>query len=237
MTIRLVEMHDIPFEDHRLGRHILHDPKSWEYQEDLPRMAASKLKDVQHRIYDPLPEPIQRVGCCTMVAECQMGNVKGNRKKGQILDMDVAVQGYSLATKLDPYPGTYPPTDTGSSGLSAAKAACQMGIATRYDWYFNMAALLTALQLHPISFGGNWHYDMFRATTDRPLVHPTGEIAGGHQWIISGYRANAKLLVGECWWGKEFGRTGRFYISEKDFGDLFAARGDAHWTWRKNPTA
>lgn len=233
MTIRLVKIHDIPFEDSRLGRHIAHDPMSWDYQEKLPKLSQSQFKDVQHRRWDPTPEPIQRIGCCTAVAECMMGNAKDNRVHGEILDMDVAVQMYSLATVLDPFPGKYPPTDTGSSGLSAAKAACKMGLAVRYDWYFTMQDLLVALQLHPISFGGNWYYDMFNATYDKPLVKPTGAVAGGHQWVLSGYRANDRLIVGECWWGKTFGRNGRFYIAEDDFRKMFEARGDAHWTWRK----
>ncbi len=222
----------IPFEDGRLGRHVVHDPRSWDFQEELPRR-AEPLRDVQHRRYDPRPEPRQEIGCCTGVGECMLGNAKNNRVKGVILGMDRAVEVYSLATTLDPFQGTYPPTDTGSSGLAAAKAAVQLGIAEKYVWYFTLEDVLRALQNHPISFGGLWTYDMFRATRDNPLVRPTGAVAGGHQWVLSGYRAKDELIVGECWWGSGFGRNGRFYISTPDFQRLYENRGDAHYTYRK----
>ena len=152
---------------------------------------------------------------------------------GKVLNMQDALDGYSLATKLDPFQGTWPPTDTGSSGLAAAKAAVQLGIAEKYIWYFSVDDVLLALQEHPISFGGAWYYDMFNATRTNPVVRPTGSIAGGHQWVLSGYRAKEELIVGECWWGQSFGLNGRFYISVDDFRSLMEDRGDAHYTLRK----
>ncbi len=233
MAAELITEH-IPFEDHRLGRQVVHDPRSWDFQEELPRK-TQPLQSVQHRRYDPWPEPAQRVGSCTGVAEAMLGNAVGNRVMGEVLDMDDAEQIYSLATKLDPFPGIYPPEDTGSSGLGAAKATIKIGISVRYVWYFSVEDVLLALQKHPISFGGLWYYDMFRATWNNPVVRPTGSVAGGHQWMLSGYNAKDELISGECWWGKQFGRNGRFYISVRDFRTLMENRGDAHYTYRKNP--
>lgn len=226
----------IPFEDRRLGRHVVHDPKSWDYQELLPRRTV-ELKSVQHRRYDPIPEPNQPVGCCTMVAECLMGNTKGNRVKGQVLNMQTALDGYSIATSIDPFEGVYPPEDTGSSGLAAAKAAVRLGLADKYLWYFSVESVLLGLQKHPISFGGKWMYDMFYASREHPVVRPTGEVAGGHQWTLSGYDAKNKLIAGECWWGKGFGINGRFYISVEDFRTLMEDNGDAHFTIRRGANA
>jgi hypothetical protein len=222
------------FEDHRLGRHVYHDLRSVNYREELPRK-TTPLRTVQHRRYDPRPEPNQDIGCCTMVAECMMANTKGNRVRGKVLNMQDAEEGYSLATQLDPWEGSYPPNDTGSSGLAAAKAAVQLGIATDYVWYFSVEEVLQALQLHPVSFGGIWTWDMFNCTQDHPVIYPTGEIAGGHQWLLSGYLANDHMIAGECWWGPVFGRNGRFYISVDDFRTLMEQDGDAHYTRRKNP--
>lgn len=222
----------IPFDDPRLGRHVVHDSQSWDYQEKLPRQ-TTRLRTVQHRRYDPIPEPNQEIGCCTFVAECMLGNTKGNRVMGEVLDMDLAVRGYGLATQLDPFDGIYPPNDTGSSGLAAAKAAVQLGIAVEYVWYFSVEDVLIGLQSHPISFGGKWTYDMFDANRINALVRPTGEVAGGHQWVLSGYVASEELIVGECWWGPDFGYNGRFYITVSDFRSLMEDRGDAHYTVRK----
>jgi len=231
-----VEYIEIPFDDPRLGRHVAHDPKSWDYQEELPR-TAEPLRSVQHRRYDPYPEPNQPIGCCTFVAECMLANTKGNRVKGKVLNMADAIEGYSLATRLDPFKGEYPPTDTGSSGLAAAKAAVELGIAEKYVWYFNIDDFLLALQKHPVSFGGRWYRDMFKANAQNPIVKPTGSVAGGHQWVASGYRAKEELIVGECWWGKRFGINGRFMISVEDFRFLYENHGDAHYTIRKGQNA
>lgn len=234
MSTNDIEVVTIPQFSKRLGRNVVHDPRSRDYEADLPRTAAP-LKSVQHRRYDPRPEPRQMVGCCTFVAECMLGNTVGNRVMGQVLNMKDALRGYSLATQLDPFRGTYPPEDTGSSGLGAAKAAVQLGIATRYEWYFGTEAILRGLQERPISFGGLWYWDMFKATSYDPLVRPTGGVAGGHQWVASGYNAKERLIIGECWWGSAFGRNGRFYIAENDFDFLVNNRGDAHFTYRKMP--
>jgi hypothetical protein len=225
----------IPFEDPRLGRHIAHDPRSWDHRQELPR-TAEPLRSVQHRRYDPRPEPAQQIGCCTFVAECMMANAKGNRKKGEVLNMEDAENGYSLATSIDEFGGQYPPLDTGSSGLAAAKAAVQLGIASQYVWYFTVEDVLLALQDHVVSFGGYWYYSMFAADRYNPQVSVGGGIAGGHQWLLSGYRAREELIVGECWWGPEFGIDGRFYISVNDFRGLMADGGDAHYTYRKEAT-
>lgn len=227
-----LKIEQTPFNDHRLGRVIVHDPKSWDHQEKLP-MLTTPLVSVQHRRYDPIPEPNQQVGCCTMVSECMLGNTVGNRVTGKVLNMDDALRGYSIATGIDPFPYSWPPHDTGSSGLAAAKAAVQMGIAVEYVWYFTLEQILQGLQKHPISFGGYWYGDMFGATYTKPIVRPTGSLEGGHQWVLSGYDAKEKLIAGECWWGKSFGRNGRFYIAVEDFRTLQEADGDAHFTLRK----
>jgi hypothetical protein len=223
----------IPFVDSRLGRHIVHDPRSRNFTEQIPRL-ATPLRKVQHRRYDPRPEPNQAIGCCTAVAECMLGNTVGNRVTGKVLGMDLAVIAYGMATSLDPFQGTYPPDDTGSSGLAAAKAMVKLGFAEDYVWYFSVDEVLRALQFHPISFGGIWTHDMFNATWGNPVIRPTGEVAGGHQWLLSGYDPKSNLISGECWWGN-WGRNGRFYISVQDFGTLLEDNGDAHFTRRKMP--
>ncbi|MDT5014694.1 MAG: hypothetical protein QOD39_854, partial [Mycobacterium sp.] len=47
---------------------------------------------------------------------------------------EFAVQLYSDATALDPYPGTYPPDDTGSSGLAICKVLKARRTIRAYRW-------------------------------------------------------------------------------------------------------
>jgi hypothetical protein len=131
----------LPRNDIRLGRTIVHDPASRGFA-----MRATVDRSTWHsktiRVYDPVPNPNQCHGECTFVAESVMFNAVGNRKSGVVLGMDTAHRGYSLATTLDPFAGSWTaPTwdDTGSSGLAAAKAAQQLGLGGEYRWIFNGA--------------------------------------------------------------------------------------------------
>lgn len=202
-------------------------------------MSTTKRRDKTHRIYDPRPNPKQLWGNCSFVAECVMGNSVGNRVKGVTLDMYDADRGYSLATTLDPFPGQWPPEDTGSSGLAAAKAAVQLGYSSHYEWYFGIDAVLDGLQQHALSVGTWWYWDMFTATGARPLVRPTGGKAGGHQWTLYKYDpSTSPLYIGKqrvggiCWWGPSF-RT--FELTVDDFAELLADDGDVHRSIRANP--
>jgi hypothetical protein len=124
----------LPSTDFRLGRHVEHDPRSRAYAVTTRRVTT--VKSFRHKVFDPTPTPNQRIGCCTGVDQCVRADARGNRVRGEILGMDVAVSIYRRATVLDAFPGSYPPNDTGSSGLAAAKAAKEAGIIDRvtYGW-------------------------------------------------------------------------------------------------------
>jgi hypothetical protein len=228
------DLHVIRIEqqDPRLGRHVVHDPRSRNFA--APRQAVTR-RNKAHRIYDPRPNPNQPRGNCTGCAETMMANTVGNRVVGSVLGMGIADKIYSRATELDPWPGSWPPTDIGSSGTAAAKAAVEMGIGERYDWYFGLDAVLDGLQRSPISVGTWWYFDMFHVEPGTLRVHPTGGKAGGHQWLLRGHDVSASKTVGQqiiegaCWWGAYH----YFRMTVDEFADLLADDGDAHYTKRK----
>jgi hypothetical protein len=224
--------------DPRLGRQVVHDPRSRRF----PFQATTEpaRRDVTLRVYQPRPLPNQLLGCCTGVAECVMADTAGNRVKGQTLGMGDAVKIYSQATQLDPWDGQYPPTDTGSSGLAAAKAAVEFGIGSRYEWIFNgpdgILAALTAG--HPVSVGTWWLHDMWDVDPTTGLIHVGGNRDGGHQWTVIGYRRKLDAFLGQCWWHPwGYRNTGRFLIRRAELADLLNDDGDAHITRRRVPTA
>lgn len=221
--------------DPRLGRQVVHDPRSrdFEYQ---PRTAAKPLMQQRwrHRVYGPRVTPNQPVGCCTGVDQAVKANTVGNRRRGEILDMDDALRFYSRATELDPWQGNWPPQDTGSSGLAACKAAAEAGVIERYEWVFSGPdAVLAALREHPVGVGAWWYYDMFNPEPGSLLVHPSGGRAGGHQWTLIGWEPKLRAFEGLCWWGPNFGAKGRFRIRYDDLAGLLADDGDCHVTYRR----
>src|SRR5262249_29803098 len=72
-----------------------------------------------------------------------------------------AVQLYSDATKADGYPGTYPPDDTGSSGLAICKVLKARNTIKGYRWARTSYGLLQLLQNGPVLQGMPWYEAFF----------------------------------------------------------------------------
>lgn len=223
MSVELYHKH-LPFTDPRLGRHVLHDPRSrgfaWPGAVD-----PSTWHDKAIRIYDPKPNPNQPNGCCTACAKAMQFNAVTNRRARTILDMDWAQRFYTLETQIDEFPGEMPQDDTGSNGLASCKAAQQTGDGGEYRWIFNGAAgvVQAIMSGAVVSLGTRWDNDMFNPDS-QGRIHPGGGAAGGHQWPARGFWASKRLILGRCWWG-EFRD---FWISMDDLDSLLADDGDAH---------
>lgn len=132
---------------------------------------------------------------------------------------------YHLATTYDSFDGTYPPTDTGSDGLSVAKAAQSQGLINGYQHALSMDAALAALQRGPVITGVNW-YDGFDSPDANGLVHKTGSVRGGHEFVVVGYDPATKLVKARNSWGTGYGVGGYFYFSDTDWAALLAEQGD-----------
>jgi hypothetical protein len=217
----------IPRQDQRLGRAIVHDPASRRFP-----LRATVDRSTWHtktiRIYDPVPNPNQTIGNCTGCAKAMQLNSLGNRKSGVVLRMPDANRIYSLATTLDPWPGSWTAPewdDTGSSGLAAAKAAQQLGIGGEYRWLFGGAdeVVQAVMDGHVVNIGSYW-YDVMFDQDSAGFIAPGGSVAGGHEWTVRGYVEPKDALVGRCWWGL----FRDFYIKREHLNDLLHQDGDAH---------
>lgn len=224
--------------DRRMGRHVHHDERSRNFAAPPPKRAVER-RDRSHLIYDPQPNPNQSIGNCTCCAEMMLANARGNRVRRQVLKMDDADKAYRIATRIDPFPGQWEPNDTGSDGLSAAKASVQLGIGERYEWYFGLDATLDGLQLHPLSVGTWWMFDMFHPDKNG-RIRPTGGKAGGHQYVLRSHDVSAsRLTIGNqrvglrCWWGS----YRDVWMTVDDFAELLSDDGDVHFTVRAGRNA
>lgn len=211
-------------EDRRLGRQVVHDPASRRFA--LPvTVDREGWRTSSIRVFDPTPNPDQCHGECTFVSKANQGNAVGNRKRGRVFGMEIVHKGYGLATTLDPWQGSFPPDDTGSSGLAAAKAAQILGIGGEYRWLFGGVDEVVQAQQdgEAVSVGAWWTEGMFRRDA-RGVVEPTGRRVGGHQWTVIRYDKRRDLVGGLCWWGG----FRHFWIKREHLGDLLADDGDAH---------
>lgn len=202
-----------------LGRRIEHDPRS----RNFPARAPAKLHPVAWRRFGPVLDQ-GTLGSCTGNAMAHALNTLPIRKQGtRLLTEADAISIYTDATILDGFPGTYPPEDTGSSGLAVAKVARNRGLIESYTHAFNPDQARGALQFGPVLFGTWWHESMF-TPDEQGYVHPDGRKAGGHEVLIIGDDMH-KLTIQNSW-GKNWARGGRFHLSYQDFADLMLDDGD-----------
>ena len=209
---------------HPLGRHLEpnHDPMSLQY----PAERASALKTVLHQHNGPVLDQGQ-LGSCTGNAAAQALNTDPLMPHGRrLLTEQDAIGIYSWATAHDPYPGQYPPQDTGSSGLAVAKAAKHLGLITGYAHAFGLAHVLSTLVLRPLIVGTRWHQDMFTPDPDG-TVHPTGAVVGGHEYLLLGLDVAQEFVYALNSWGTNWGVDGMFRIEWNDLSGLLSDSGDA----------
>jgi hypothetical protein len=227
--------HEYRRSDPRLGRHVEHDPQSLRYAHGV--LPASAIKSVDWTRRAPIFDQGNLGSCTGNAATGLLGTDSAARAgltsvtvSGNVVPVDenLAVKVYELATQLDSIKGTYPPDDTGSSGLGAAKALVKLGFATKYQHAFSLDALKSALQSGPVMVGTVWLESMFDVHPDTGYVHVdrTTQVAGGHEYVISAYDASALAFRLDNSWGESWGVKGSAWLTQTDMQWLLSQQGD-----------
>jgi hypothetical protein len=219
--------------DGKLGRHVEHDPRSLRFA--APVLPRSAVQSVNWTRRIPILDQGDLGSCTGNAATGWVGTDNISRQGiitfgGKPIDETFAVSLYSLATKLDGLSGTYPPDDSGSSGLGVAKALQQDKLCSAYTHAFSIDALYAALQSGPVLLGIPWYNSMFDPKSDgRVVVDPKSGLAGGHE-IMSGQLVVENGVVTQIWfdnsWATSWGVKGRGYVVPGDLAILLADDGD-----------
>jgi len=127
---------------------------------------------------------------------------------GKLTESD-AIKIYAKATTLDPFSGTYPPTDTGSDGASAAKAAKLLGY-TNLDFAAvdTIEGAQIALLKSTCIVGVDWTSNDSNPTACGEMKDGS-TVEGGHELQLAGWDAELKrFIIRNSWasWGNR--RTG-----------------------------
>lgn len=217
---RIQELSSNPY---RLGRHVNHDVRSRQFAV----RAGNPIVSVFHKPNNPIALDQGSLGSCTgnAAAKCL-----STAPFIHDLDEAEAVRIYSEATKIDPFDGVYPPTDSGSDGISVMKVCQKRGYITSYQWAFNLDQALSALMEKPGICGVEWREGMFNPDS-RGRVKPVGAVCGGHEVTMIGYdKATEEGIFVNSWgpgWGVVVqGITGCFRMRIDDFSSLLATGGD-----------
>jgi hypothetical protein len=203
-----------------LGRIVEHDPRSLEYA--APQAPA--LRSVAHKRHGP-PFDQGQLGSCTgnAIAGLLMTDPYWHRNR-HLTEAD-AVKFYKYATAHDSEPGTYPPDDTGSSGLAAAKAAKHYGYINSYAHAFGLQHTLAALVLDPVMIGVNW-YEGFDNPDPHGHVTISGQVRGGHEFELLAIDVELQRVQAINSWGIGYGEGGYFNFSWDDLDRLLSEQGD-----------
>lgn len=209
--------------DPRLGRIVDHDPRSLNYQV-VPR------QEVVTRVHDrkvPITNQGQ-LGSCTGHAGigCMgTGGFFDTMPKTMTYDKKACESLYSDATKVDPFQGQWPPTDTGSSGLGIGKVLKSRGLIKEYRHAITFDQALAALMEGPVITGVPWYSAMSNPDANG-FVNVKGAQEGGHEFCVYGVNVEQSFVYCANSWGTNWGLKGLFKMTFDTWKSLLAKRGD-----------
>jgi hypothetical protein len=208
----------------RLGRHVEHDPQSRAFS-----AGTALIKTVRYKRHGKVFNQGD-LGSCTGNAMAGLLMTEPLWISGRTLTEGDAVALYKAATKLDNIRGTYPPTDTGSSGLGVMKAAVKAKYIVGYAHTFSIEQLLGSLSLRPGILGVNWYDSFDDARSDGECrLTASATVRGGHEVEMFGIDVKKKRVWCYNSWGSTWGglKNGTFYFSWKTLKRLLSEQGDA----------
>lgn len=213
----------------RLGRHVLHDPRSREFDAAELVSGAPHIATVLHTSHLPVWDQGQ-LGSCTANAALGVLSCSPFWDKGKWeFTEDDALRLYEQETLLDNslIPGSYPPDDTGSTGLWSMKVLKRAGYITGYRHCFSLATALKILMQYPVSTGVAWYQSMFDVDGDGFIhVDARSGIAGGHQVAVVGVDVDKQAVRIRNSWGSSWGQDGHCWLSWGDWQLLLREHGD-----------
>lgn len=210
-----------------LGRHVLHDTRSLEYDAAAMVSSVTTERTTYHRRYGEIFDQ-GSLGACTAMAAMGLMNTEPFVGKALFTTTD-ALKFYSDETRLDDrqIPGHYPPDDTGSTGLWSMKALKGWGLIPGYRWAFSLGTVKRLLQVSPISLGLPWFNSMFSVDRDGYLiVQPFTGLAGGHQIEATGVDFERQAVQVTNSWGEGWGQGGSAYLRFTHLDQLLKLHGD-----------
>lgn len=119
------------------------------------------------------------------------------------------------------------PNIEGTYSRALMQVLAAQGRVARYLWANNPDELKTwVLTQGPVMVGTNWHADMFDPDANG-LLHPTGAVVGGHEYLVRGYSRKPDAYRIRNSWGANWGRNGEAWIRATDLYNLVFNTGDA----------
>jgi hypothetical protein len=167
--------------------------------------------------------------------QCTGYAAKGYLQAGPVTNrsakIPTATELYHLAQKNDEWEGE---DYDGSSTLGVMKALKSLGLISEYRWAYDVDTIFAhLLTTGPVIMGTWWTMDMFPTTNG--WLMPTGELVGGHEWVLIGanldkvcpidHSVGSARMVNS--WGPGWNEEGRAWVSREGLKWLLTNEGDA----------
>lgn len=214
----------------RLGRHQRHDPRNDLYL--YQASPAATIRSITWPRHGPIFDQGQ-LGSCTanaIIGAVQCDPLYNALPNGHpALTENYCVDVYEEETRTDPYPGQYPPDDTGSDGTTACQTAKHRGLISGYTHCTTLAGMLAALQTGPVIAGYDWWSSFDTPGLNATItINPGAYVRGGHETLIRGADTTRELLLADNSWGTSWGDSGSFRIPWTVMDRLLSAGGDCN---------
>ena len=130
---------------------------------------------------------------------------------------------YEQAQKLDEWPGE---NYNGTSVRGGVKALQRAGKIRNYYWGFDLNSLVNAVLYYgPVVVGTYWYRGMFYPNR-QGYISPTGQIMGGHAYVINGVDTKRQYVRIKNSWGRRWGINGSAYMSFTNMSNLIRQFGE-----------
>lgn len=131
---------------------------------------------------------------------------------------------YHVAQRFDEWPGE---DYEGTSVRAGAKVLQSLGFISEYRWGFDLPSIVaTVLEVGPVVFGTDW-YEGMSEPDKYGYLNPTGQILGGHAYLVNGVDTRRQRFRIKNSWGQDWGIKGRAYLSFADAEKLITEGGEA----------
>ena len=131
---------------------------------------------------------------------------------------------YLEAQKIDEWAGE---EYSGTSVLAGAQIIQGQGHIGEYRWAYTIEDIVKAIVYEgPVVMGTRWHEGMYRPDATG-FLHPTGEVVGGHAYLLSSVSVAKRYFTVWNSWGDDWGDKGRAKISWDDMATLLEGWSDA----------
>jgi hypothetical protein len=128
-------------------------------------------------------------------------------------------------TATDPYPDAS--EYAGGSIRGVLKYLQELGHVESYHWADSALDIAKFIPQGTVMLGTNWYTGMFDPDPKTGVAKPTGRVAGGHAYILLGYKPSSGMFRCQSSWGRGWAQAGRFWLTGEDLDRLLREDGEA----------